>query len=206
MESLIVVHTEQTDGEERVGRGQRIQALERVRVRDAQIVAGQDAHAGATGERIDQVVLEQLEARGLHERSDDVYFTGHAQCLLQNRQQPALDVLPGDKPSQAGEGVLASRWGIWIVLLQRGDDATNTAARVIDIAVEARDDVNMQVHDRLPRSGTSIESDVVAVRAQLRVELFPHRGDGSPELSLLVRRGVEPGRGMAARQDQRVPR
>lgn len=63
----------------------------------------------------------------------------------------------------------------------------------------------MQVHDRLSRRGTRIESYVVAVRSKLLIESGPHLIDEIQDRELLGATGVEPCRDEPLRDEERVP-
>ena len=64
--------------------------------------------------------------------------------------------------------------------------------------------MDVQVHHRLASGGPGIHADVVAVGRVLGVQCELELGDGSPDLLLLPRGGVEPGGDMASGDDEGV--
>lgn len=87
------------------------------------------------------------------------------------------------------------------------DDVTDAAARVWHVAVEAGDNVHVQVEHGLTARGADVDADVEAV-GDLRVQAAEDRVardcDGGSQLGLLGGRGVEPGGDVAARDEERV--
>ncbi len=93
------------------------------------------------------------------------------------------------------------------VVSARWDDVAYAAARVGHVAVEARDDVHMQVEDRLAAGRADVDADVEAV-GDLRMKTAQDRVAGDRDrrgqLGLLGGRGLEPGRDVPARDEERV--
>jgi hypothetical protein len=67
----------------------------------------------------------------------------------------------------------------------------DAAARVADVPGVARDDVEMQVEDRLA-GGPEVHADVEAVRPVALEDLRAGNGEGRQEFELLVGGGVPP--------------
>ena len=86
------------------------------------------------------------------------------------------------------------------------NDVAHAAARVIHIAVVARYDVNVKMHDRLPREAACVESNVVPVRPVLQIDSGLHLVDKGKHGQTLLLRGAEPVLYDAVGDDQRVPR
>jgi len=82
----------------------------------------------------------------------------------------------------------------------------DAAARVGDIAVEAGDEVHVQMHHRLASSRADIDPDVVAVGLQLGVELGLHHIEQLEHRNLFFSGRLEPGGDQPPRHDERVAR
>jgi hypothetical protein len=63
-------------------------------------------------------------------------------------------------------------WGLSrkVVTLAR-DNMSDTATWIIHVAEIARDDVDVDMRNRLPRGGARIEADIVAVRLWIEAEV-----------------------------------
>ena len=79
-------------------------------------------------------------------------------------------------------------------------------ARIVHVAIEAGNDVHMQVHDRLPSSLTRIESNVVAVWLVDTVEFDFDLADELEQSHLFIEGGIEPGGHESLWNDKGVPR
>lgn len=80
----------------------------------------------------------------------------------------------------------------------------HTSRRVGNVTVEARNDVQVQVLDGLPRRRTAVETDVVAIGAELDVQVALDDVEELEDGELLFAGRVEPLREHTARNDQRV--
>ena len=78
----------------------------------------------------------------------------------------------------------------------------NSASRVRNVADIPRDDVNMQVIDRLARSGPSVESDIESIWLITLVEELLQIANQCHEVGLLDALGFPPGGYLAKRDDQ----
>ena len=204
VEGLRVYDPEEAHPQAGVAGRQGVKPLERVRVGDAQVVAREHPDRRAALEGVDEVLLEQCEAGRLYERGDDVDLEGDAERLLAHREELAF--LTRHEGVERGEGVALRRRRGGVVLLLGRDDAPHAAARVVDVAAKARDDVDVQVHHGLARGLASVETDVVTGGAQLTVEQLTDRRDRPDDGVLLLERRLEPRSDVPARQDQRVAR
>ncbi len=81
-------------------------------------------------------------------------------------------------------------------------DAT---ARILDVAVVARDQMNMQMKDRLAGRGAAVDADVVAVWAMSLFNFALCQGKRVAEGVPLVRGRLEPGLDVTPRYEQGVP-
>jgi hypothetical protein len=80
----------------------------------------------------------------------------------------------------------------------------HAAPRIVHVAAEPRDDVDVEVHDGLAGGGAGVEADVVAVGGELVVEPALDLVDEGQHGALLVVSGAEPVGGHAAGDDERV--
>ena len=107
------------------------------------------------------------------------------------------------------EGVVSASCGeragsLFEVVAFAGEEVPYAAARVIDVAAVARDDVDVEVHDGLTGSFPGIDADVVAVGVELLIDLLLDDIDELEEGRALVGCGVEPSGDEAARDDEGV--
>ncbi len=75
---------------------------------------------------------------------------------------------------------------------------------ILHIPLVTRDDVDMDVEDTLPGRGPHIDADIVAIRAEFRVQLRFFLLDEGHAGSNFFRRQVEKAGDMPARDDQGV--
>jgi hypothetical protein len=80
----------------------------------------------------------------------------------------------------------------------------HTAGRIVDVPRVSRDQVHVQVHDRLARGFAVIDADVVPGRGELAVQSMFHTIDECHDRLPLLSAGIEPGREVATREDERV--
>ncbi|BDG02811.1 hypothetical protein AMOR_18070 [Anaeromyxobacter oryzae] len=169
-------------------------ALQRLGLRDVEVVARDQAHAGAALRRRKHRVLKQLEATVLDECRDD------------------RDVASGrEKRSDVGEERVAHPaddqrlGGSSLVVALPRDDVSDAATRIVHVALIARNDMDVEVHHGLAGGEPCVETDVVACGAVLRVELPLHHLDEVEDRELLVTSRLEPVGHDPARDDERVP-
>ena len=167
--------------------------LERGDLRDAEVVAREQPDRRVTPQRLLEAGAEAVEAALLHEGGDDGDVGG-----------------PGEEREDVpGEGVVGAgreRAGLSEVVPLAGDHVPDAAARVVHVAAVARDDVHVQMHDRLARGLPRVEADVVAVGPgrELAVELGFDLVDGVEQRALLLSGGVEPGGDVPLGHDEGV--
>ena len=77
---------------------------------------------------------------------------------------------------------------------------------ILNVPFVAGNDVNMDMEDTLPGSGSHIDADVVAIRIKLLVNVFFCLFNESHAGSDFFRRQVEKAGDMPTRDDQGVPR
>ena len=179
------------------------QCSECVRLGDVEVVAGQHPERGAAPQCLLQLRGEQSHAGVLHERCDD----RHAPCVTQRGANvPDEPIRPAGRERLVAPHTRRARdEALRLVVSALGNHESDAATRVVDITVEARDDVDVQVHDRLAGCFAGIETDVVAVGPGfVGVEFRLDDLDQVENRELLLARGLEPGRNDALRNHQRM--
>ena len=167
--------------------------LERVGLRDVQVVAGDHANARAAADRRIDREPDPLEPRLLNERRHDRDLRRPVEEREHVTRERILLATGGERRHLAQVVALARH------------DVTHAAARVVHVAAKPRDHVHVQVHHGLARRRPGVEPDVVAVRRELLVEPPLHLGDQRQHGALLVLGGAEPVRRHPPGHDQRVP-
>ncbi len=161
---------------------------------DAQVVAGDHSNVGAALKRAIEGSAYPAKTALLNERSDNRNIFR------------AVEQWENVSSEWIGLAARCERRDLAKVVTSTRNDMAHATARVVHVAVEARDDVHVKVHDRLARICTSVETDVVAIGLELRVERALHDVDELEHRDLLLAGGIEPSRDHASRDDQRVSR
>jgi hypothetical protein len=84
------------------------------------------------------------------------------------------------------------------------DRSSDATARVVDVAVESRDHVQVEVHYGLAGGFACVEAYVVTVRVEFVVELGFDLVDEFEERELFFSGRVKPGFGVSFRDDEGV--
>lgn len=167
------------------------QHLEGARLGDVEVVAGEDAEARAAAERGADVGRDDDEAALLDEGGEDRDLA----CGVEERKDVAGE--------RIGLAAGRERLGAEVVALAR-DDVADAAARIVDVAAVARDDVDVEVHHRLAGGRAGVQADVVAVGMKLAVELAFDDVDEVEDGGALLGGGGEPVGDDAAGDDECV--
>ncbi len=141
-----------------------------------------------------------LRARAArHDEADgDVGGRGFRELLAEVGEEGVV-LAPGD---EAGGGCGA--FGQVVALA--GDDVPHTATGVGDVVLVARDQVDVEMEDGLPRGFADVDADVVAVGVVAAGDQVSAAIEAGGDCRALVGGGVEPGRDVPARNDEEVAR
>ena len=171
--------------------------LERPGLRDLEVVAGDEPHAGSAPKSSPERGIDAAHAALLDERSNDRHI---GRSVEQRHDVPREGIGHSARRQRT-----RNRRGHVVSLA--GDDVSHAAAWVGDVTAVPGDDVQMQVHHGLPRRGPGVEADVVAVGARLgAIEIPLHLVDQGQDRAALVFGSREPVRHEAPRDDKRVAR
>jgi hypothetical protein len=151
------------------------QAHQRVRVGDPQVVARQDAQPAAAGQQVAEVLEYPIDTARERERDNDVGVVGGGEMgddVREERVVAARDEIARDRPRRAvvadlcrtNSGSVVSGFSRTSQIIATSwNNVADAAARVGDVVRVARDDVDVQVEDRLARRGADVDADVEAV-------------------------------------------
>jgi hypothetical protein len=151
---------------------------------------GEDPDLGASIHGGDQLGLQVFEAAGLDEGGDDADAVGVGE---EREDVPGEGIVGAAGGERRRRGVGAGR-----------EQVADAAFWIIDVAVEARDHVEVEVQRGVARGGAGVEAYVVAVGVEDVIEGGLHFGEQGEERVLFGFRGVEPGGDQALADDQRV--
>lgn len=171
------------------------QTLERLDVRDPEVVAREEPDPRATSERAEQRLLEGVKPRELDEGRDDRDLVGPREERAKVPQERVPLATRHERPR-----VLRRR----LPVAAARDHVPHAAPRVRHVAPEPRDHVDVQVEHRLAGGGARVEADVVALGPQLGVELPLDLVDQVEDRDLLLACGLEPVAHEPARHHQGV--
>ena len=170
------------------------QAGESIRFCGLEVVGGEQPDSNAALECLLQVVADESESGPHHETHDQVRSveTVVSQAIAQGIEDAALLV------------VQQARIRLGQVVASPGQGVPNAAPRVECVSGVSRDDVDVQVVNRLACGGARVEANVVTVRVVFPIEDLLHRVDEFEKTEPLLRGGVPPRGDETTRYDERV--
>ena len=206
------------DGPAPCERGQIDQPEERAGLGHVEVIPGQDAELATPLDEILQVLLDMREATLEDEGDRDVHVQRGREMGPQVREQGVIAALDQGPPVRwLGEEGRARVAGLlWHPVLPeslvrltrvtclRGYDVPDAASRVGDIPPVARDDMQMEMEDGLPRRFADVHPDVVAIGLPGAFDRNTRMVDRGKQLAALGVRGREPARNMAPWDEQRT--
>ena len=147
------------------------QSHQRVRFADSQVVAGQDAQSASPVEQVSQVFEDSIQATLEHEADNDVGSVRCGQLRDDVRQQRVVtagdQTLGEDRRSRRLRQIVPAAW----------NDMANAASWIWNVTVVPRDDVNVEMRNRLPSRRSDVDANVEAVRRMSSQHCFPGGGN-----------------------------
>ena len=184
----------------RVGKCSRMevkQPLERIGLRDVQVVAGDQAELTAVPQKLLEYGLEEVEPAVLDERRDH----GGSVGAPEQGVEEVTELGPGGARGQRLGPVRLVSCGAWgllpvrrdpLVVPARGQHVPDASLWVLGVPVVAGDDVHVQMGDGLAGRLACVEADVVSVGVEVAIQGVLHLLDEGEDGLLFFWGGFEP--------------
>ena len=171
---------------------------------DVQVIAREDAEAPTAPQEVAQVLPDEAHSAPEDERDREIGAKRPVEVAAEVGEQ-RIGITPDERTCVGREADEVEPWGrTGQVIRPMRNDAADPAPRIGNVAVVPRDDVEVKVEDGLPGSLADVDADVETVRLVLPEDLLPHPINRSENRRLFLAGGIEPGRDMPPRHDQRM--
>lgn len=186
---------------------------------DAAIITGQETQTATSSDELAEMRLDSCETTREDEgdshiktlRSREVGTNMRQEWIVSTSDQYAFVRWSRSVEERRFEGsklVFGQCFGDAVCWVHRlpGNDAADAAAWVVNVPLVARNHVDMQVEDRLPRCLADVDANVVAIRSMGAFDDRARLFKGSEEFGSLRVYCVEPARYVPEGNQQRVTR
>ena len=176
---------------------------EGIRLGDAEVVAGDHPQPAAAAKQVAEVFDDAAHAALQPEGDGEVGVPGPAEARPQVGQEGVL--AEDDRLLVRQLGQCRRKVCLGEVVGLRRDDVTDAATRVGYVPGVARDDVHVEVEDRLAGGRADVPADVEAVGLVTLEDFLAGDVEGAEQLLLILRCRLPPGGDVTAGDEESVP-